>query len=196
MVDAALSGGASLIQYRNKMADADLRIRQARVLLKLCRQHGAALIINDHAALCLELDADGVHLGGDDGDAAAIRAQLGPERILGVSCYNRFELALTAQAQGADYVAFGACFDSATKPVAVHAPLELFRRAQSELQIPVVAIGGITLANAQLALDIGANAIAVIGELFFANDITQTARQFSNLFNHADYHDLTQPAVI
>lgn len=181
LVEASIKGGAAVIQYRNKTAGSSLRKEQAASLLGLCRRYAAPLIINDHLDLCLEIDADGVHLGGEDGDIAAARQALG-NKLLGISCYNRFELALAAKKQGADYVAFGSCFDSATKPAAGRAPLTLIAQAGRELDLPIVAIGGITLANAGLAIDAGADSIAVIGALFMADDVQQTAAQFSNLF--------------
>lgn len=181
LLEASLKGGAAIVQYRNKTACSSLRKEQAVRLLSLCRRYAVPLIINDHLDLCLEIDADGLHLGGDDGDIAAARQALG-DKLLGVSCYNRFELALTAKTHGADYLAFGSCFDSATKPAAVHAPLTLIAQAARELGLPVVAIGGITLANAALAIDAGADSIAVIGALFTAGDVQQAAAQFSNLF--------------
>lgn len=196
LVEASLQGGAAVVQYRNKLADAALRLEQAQALQPLCRQYAVPFIINDHLDLCLTLDADGVHLGGDDGNLAEARSLLGAEKILGASCYNRFELAQQAQAQGADYIAFGACFDSATKPAAVRAPLELLGHAHAELGLPVVAIGGITHDNAKLAIEAGADAIAVIGALYSAPDVKLAAQQFSNLFNHNLHHDLTQSAAV
>lgn len=186
LVEASLLGGASIVQYRNKKAGHVLRLKQARALLNLCRQHNVPLIINDDIKLCLAVAADGLHLGAKDiekhGDLAEARAQLGDDMILGVSCYNRFELAQQAKLQGANYVAFGACFASSTKPAAVNVPLELISRAHQELGLPVVAIGGITLDNAASVIRAGASSIAVINALFAADDIKQTAQQFSNLF--------------
>lgn len=185
LVETALLGGASVVQYRNKSASPQLRANQAAGLLTLCRGHGVPLIINDHLDLCMEIGADGLHVGSEDyaeSGIAQIRSRLGAGKLLGVSCYNRFELAEQAAAQGADYVAFGSCFDSGTKPTAVRASLDLFTSARASLLIPAVAIGGITLANAPLAIDAGAAAVAVIGALFSASDITGTARQFSQLF--------------
>ena len=181
LIEASLDGGAALVQYRNKNADAELRATQAGQLLALCRRHGVPLIIHDQTDLCLALGADGVHLGRDDGDIASVRAMLG-DKLLGVSCYASFEQAQSAQAQGADYVAFGSCFGSNTKPDAVRAPLTLFTRATRELTVPVVAIGGITADNARLALDAGADSIAVIDALFGAANVQQAATRFSTLF--------------
>lgn len=186
LVEAALLGGASVVQYRNKIASPQLRSNQATGLLALCRSHGVPLIINDHLDLCMAIDADGLHVGSEDYAADAlgeIRARLGNSKLLGVSCYNRFTLAEQAVERGVDYVAFGSCFDSGTKPAAVRASLDIFTRAHTVLPVPAVAIGGITLANAPQAIAAGAHAIAVIGALFSASDITGTARQFSNLFD-------------
>ena len=170
-VEAALQGGISILQYRNKTASHKLQTQQARALLPLCRQYNVPFIINDSVKLCLTLDADGVHLGADDGNLAEVRARIGSDKILGASCYNRFDLALFAQQAGTSYVAFGACFASSTKPNAPVASLNLFKRAKLELQIPTVAIGGITLQNAPQVLKAGANAIAVINAIFSADDV-------------------------
>ena len=181
LVQASLDGGAALVQYRTKNADTALRTEQASRLLTLCRSYGVPLIINDHLDLCLNIGADGVHLGGDDGDITQARQMLAG-KWLGVSCYDRFERAQAAQAQGADYVAFGSCFGSSTKPDAVQAPLALLTRAARELTVPVIAIGGVTVDNAQLAVTAGADSVAVIQALFCAADVQQAAVRFSTLF--------------
>ncbi|MBM3351232.1 MAG: thiamine phosphate synthase [Betaproteobacteria bacterium] len=191
-VEAALQGGVSILQYRNKQASHQLRTRQARAILPLCRDYQVPLIINDSIKLCLALDADGVHLGADDGNLQVARTRLGSNKILGVSCYNRFELAESAQEAGADYVAFGACFSSSTKPNAPVASLDLFKRAQAQLKIPSVAIGGITLENATQVINARASAIAVINAIFSADDITLTAQQFIKFFSH----DINQSNII
>ena len=181
-VRAALTGGARSVQYRNKTAAAKLRREQARTLLALCRQHAVPLIINDHLDLALEIGADGLHLGGEDGSIAAARAELGPSKLLGASCYNLLQTALVAQREGADYVAFGSFFASSVKPGAAHAPLALLREAKQQLSVPVVAIGGITLDNAPLLIAAGADSVAVISALFGAPDIEVAAQQFNTLF--------------
>ncbi len=155
-VEAALQGGINILQYRNKQANHKLQAQQARAILPLCRQYNVPLIINDSVKLCLALDADGVHLGADDGNLAEVRARIGANKILGASCYNRFDLALTAQSQGADYVAFGACFASNTKPNAPVADLSLFNRARAELTIQAI---------------------------FTTDDVKLSSQQFSQLFN-------------
>ena len=181
-VAAALRGGVRLVQYRDKTAAATRRAELARALTGLCRQHGARCIINDDVALAVAVDADGVHLGGTDGDLAAARALLGPARLLGASCYADFALARAAQAAGADYVAFGAVCASPTKPQAVRAPWDLLARARAELAVPVCAIGGITLADAPALIAAGADMLAVITDLFGAADITGRATAFQNCF--------------
>jgi thiamine-phosphate pyrophosphorylase len=179
--EAALKGGVSLLQYRNKTASYALKREQASELMWLCDDYDVPFIINDHVLLCVELDAHGVHMGGTDGDIVAARRLLGAHKLIGASCYNKLALAEQAKEQGADYIAFGACFDSGTKPAAVRAPLELFSQAKSH-GLPMVAIGGITAENAAEAINAGADSIAVINALWSAPDITEAAQNFSNLF--------------
>jgi len=177
----ALRGGASALQYRNKTAGAELRLKQGRALAALCRAAGAAFIVNDDLALALELAADGAHLGADDGDLVEARQRLGPNKLLGASCYNRMELAEAAAQAGADYLAFGSVFSSGTKPGAVRAPLAIFAEARRSFALPLVAIGGITLQNAAQAFAAGADAVAVISALFDAADIAECAAGFTRL---------------
>lgn len=181
-VEAALQGGISMLQYRNKLADHKLQTQQARAILPLCRQYQVPFIINDSVKLCLTLDADGVHIGAEDGNLTEIRARMGQDKILGASCYGRFDLALAAQQAGADYVAFGACFASSTKPNAPVANLSLFDQARTQLTIPAVAIGGITLTNAPQVIAAGADSLAVINAIFNATDVKSSTEQFTQLF--------------
>ena len=187
-VEAALQGGASVLQYRNKTANHQLQTQQARAILNLCRQYSVSLIINDSVKLCLTLDADGVHLGADDSILVEVRLRIATDKILGASCYNRFDLALQAQTQGASYVAFGACFASITKPNAPVADLNLFVQAKAKLDIPAVAIGGITLQNAPQLIKAGASAVAVINAVFnpqfTIDDIKSASQQFSTMFSN------------
>lgn len=182
-VRQALEHGVSILQYRNKLADATLAATQAQALRKLTREYGACLIINDDPDLAMAVQADGVHLGGEDGDLAIIRSRLPEGMLLGASCYNDLALAHTAVAAGADYVAFGAVFPSGTKPNARRASLELIRQARCELLVPIVAIGGITPRNAAEVIAAGADSIAVIAALFDAPDIGTRAKEFSRLFH-------------
>lgn len=179
----ALAGGARLVQYRNKTAGAALRREQAAALLAICRRRGVPLIVNDHLDLALEIDADGAHLGCEDGSIVAARKKLGASKLLGVSCYNLLQNALDAQRAGATYVAFGSFFASGVKPGAVHASPELLREAKQKLSVPVVAIGGVTQTNAPQLIAAGADSVAVISALFTAPDVKLAAQRFSNLFN-------------
>lgn len=181
-VQQALAGGARWLQYRNKLAGRGLQREQAAALRTLTRSYAVRLIVNDDPDLALAVDADGVHLGAGDQGIVAVRAKLGSGKVIGASCYNRPPLALEAVTQGADYVAFGAFFPSGVKPGAVKAEIDLLRQVRSELLVPVVAIGGITLDNAPQLLAAGADALAVISGVFAAPDIEQTAQNFSNLF--------------
>jgi thiamine-phosphate pyrophosphorylase len=182
-VETALQGGARVLQYRNKAADAALRLAQASALLPLCRHFGVPLIINDHLDLALLVGADGLHLGAEDGDLAAARLALGPDRLLGASCYNRLELAHAALHAGADHVAFGAAYPSATKPGARHASLHVYEAARIELNCPVVAIGGITPDNAAPLIAAGVNNLAVIGALFEVADVGGASLAFVGCFS-------------
>ncbi len=176
-----LQGGARVLQYRNKVADADLQMVHARALRDLTREFHCLFIINDNAALAQQVDADGVHLGGDDGSVAAARAMVGTDKLIGVSCYNRLPLAQQAVADGADYVAFGSFFASSVKPHAVVASLELLQQARREISLPIVTIGGITLENAPALFAAGADAVAVISAVFAVPDGETAARQFADL---------------
>ncbi len=182
-VAAALRGGARLLQYRDKQRPAAQQKEIAEALKTLCAPFDCHFIINDNLALAQAVDADGVHLGGSDGDLAAARRALGPDKILGASCYADLRLAVAAANAGADYVAFGAVYPSLTKPEAEHAPLDLFSRCRNVLAVPTCAIGGITLANAAATIAAGADQLAVISDLFEADDIEARARAYQQLFS-------------
>lgn len=175
LVSEAIDGGARLVQYRNKKARGTLRLTQALGLSAVCRKRGVPLIVNDDVELALEVEAEGVHLGREDGDLRNARVRIGKKRLLGVSCYDDLGLARRSADQGADYIAFGAAFASHVKPDAVQAPLELYVRAKRELDVPVVAIGGIDATNAKLLADAGVDAVAVISSLFEAEDVAAAA---------------------
>jgi len=176
----AAASECAALQYRNKSAGDAIRLEQARSLAALARSSGVPFIVNDDVRLAIAVGADGVHLGRDDGDIDAARAAL-RGKLLGVSCYDSIAAARRAVAAGADYVAFGSVFPSATKPGAVRAPLRLFEEAKA-FGIPLVAIGGITPQNALEALRAGADALAVISALFEAPDLAAKAREFGRLF--------------
>jgi thiamine-phosphate pyrophosphorylase len=172
----ALEGGVALLQYRRKTHN----VAEARAILRLAREFRTPMIVNDDVELALELGADGVHLGREDGDLAAARKSLG-RMLLGASCYNDPAMARAAVKAGADYIAFGSVFASPTKPSAVRAPLALFAEAKA-LGVPLAAIGGITLDNAPTVIAAGADLLAVITDLFHAPDIRQRARDYGKLF--------------
>ncbi|MDO8962112.1 MAG: thiamine phosphate synthase [Methylophilus sp.] len=181
-VRLTLEGGASMVQYRNKFADKNLQLQQSTALLALCRSYDVPLIINDHLDLCAQIDADGLHIGASDCDLHAARRLLGPDKIIGASCYNWVDLAVQAESAGASYVAFGACFTSETKPDAVHAPLSIFKVAKQKVSLPLVGIGGIHIDNAKLVIEAGADALAVITDIFFDDDIGQISHRYTQLF--------------
>ena len=182
-VEQALVGGACWIQYRDKSADAGRRLAQAQALNALCQRYTAPLIINDDVDLAFQIGAAGVHLGQHDLALATARARLGANAIIGVSCYDRLDLAVAAERAGADHVAFGAFFPSPTKPDEIRAPLELLREARAALNLPIVAIGGITADNAPLLLEAGADALAVVSAVFAQPDIQAAAGRFAALFH-------------
>ena len=182
MSEAALMGGVAVMQYREKTGDVALRHEQASELLVLCRQHGVPFVVNDDLRLADLIGADGAHLGRDDGSIREARIVLGPDKIIGVSCYQDLERARESQRLGADYVAFGSFFPSPTKPHASLADASVLSKAGREITVPIVAIGGITVDNAGALIDAGADAIAVISALFDAPDVEAAARQLNALF--------------
>ncbi|MDI6748970.1 MAG: thiamine phosphate synthase [Pseudomonadota bacterium] len=185
LVESALAGGVRWVQYRNKMAPPSLRRIEASALLKVCNAHGAKLIINDDVWLAVEIGAHGAHVGRDDlpgGSLETARNALGPNRILGVSCYDDLARAEVAVEAGADYIAFGSLFPSVSKPQATRASLEVIREAKRRFSVPVVGIGGITTQNARQVFEAGADMIAVLSDLFDAMDIRKQAEKFHQLF--------------
>ena len=181
-VRLALEGGVQVLQYRNKIADASLKLAQAQALHHLAREYAATFIVNDDAQLAAAVAADGVHLGASDGEIYSARALLGVNKLIGMSCYNRLEWAHNAVQAGADYVAFGAFFSSTVKPDAAVATLDLLRDARTKLSVPIVAIGGIDVVNGGLLVSAGADALAVISSVFNTADIRLAAQNLTQLF--------------
>jgi thiamine-phosphate pyrophosphorylase len=181
-VEAALAGGCQILQYRDKIHSMPECVARAHALRQLTQRFAAKLLINDDLALALLVNADGVHLGHEDGNLRAARAILGPRKILGASCYADFSAAQMAQAAGADYVAFGAAYPSPTKPHAPLAAVDLFFQAKNSLTAANCAIGGITLENAPPLISAGADLLAVITDLFNAPDISLRAAAYQRLF--------------
>jgi thiamine-phosphate pyrophosphorylase len=183
-VEAALQGGCKWIQYRDKSGDGEKRRQDARRLVALCNQYQASLIVNDDVQLALETNARGVHLGQDDGSVRAARQLLGEQAIIGVTCHDSLTLAQQAIDEGASYIAFGRFFPSHTKPHARPAKFTLISEAKAKFpHIPIVVIGGITLDNAHILLDAGADKLAICHDLFNATDINLQAQRFNQLKN-------------
>jgi thiamine-phosphate pyrophosphorylase len=181
---AAIQGGIHILQYRNKLASTATQHEEATKLLSLCQQHGVVFIINDDINLAAEVNADGVHLGQQDRTLLEARQQLGKTKIIGISCNNRFDNALAAQQQGADYIAIGRFFDSMTKPQAPQADIDLLQRVKNELELPVVAIGGITPDNGRSLIEAGADMLAVIHGIFGQADVRQATQRYAELFRN------------
>jgi len=178
-VSAALKGGISILQYRDKTSTD--KVYLAKQLLKLCQQYHVPLLINDDAVLASQIGADGVHIGKDDGDLTEARKILGSKAIIGQSCYDDINLALQAEKNGANYVAFGRFFPSSSKPLALPAHIETLQLAKIKIKVPIVAIGGILPENGGQLLDAGADLLAVIGGIF-AGDPESSVHKYTKLF--------------
>ena len=178
----ALEGGARMLQYRDLGRDGQRRHAEASALAALCRAHHVPLIIDHDIALAMEVGADGVHLGRDDDDPAAVREALGPQAIIGVSCYDSLSRAQAAARAGASYVSFGAFFPSSTKPLASLAPIDLLRQSAA-LGIARVAIGGITPDNGRPLVEAGADYLAAVASVLAATDVRAAARRFDDLYS-------------
>lgn len=183
MVDAALRGGAHIIQYRDKTSSPSERHTIAGQLRECCVKYNALFIINDDVELALASGAHGVHLGQSDAAINCARQLLGPEKVIGISCHNDLMLALQAQQHGADYIALGRFFPSHTKPHAPQADLATLIAVHKEIQIPIVAIGGVTPVNAPALIDAGADMIAAIAGVFDTDNIEVAAREYAQLFS-------------
>lgn len=189
-LDEAFQAGVRLLQYRRKRLSFDEQLAEASEFCDMAHRAGATFIVNDNLELAHAIGADGVHWGREDADLADLGAKIqaakakNPDFIVGISCYNDFARAEMANAKHADYLAFGAIFASNTKPDAVFANLDLIRRAKAAFPIPIVAIGGITRDNAADVVNAGADAIAVISDLFSvtAADIPARVASFQSLF--------------
>jgi len=182
-IEATLKSGARVVQFRDKNANESLRLQLGHSLFDLCRYYHALFIINDDVELAKELGAHGVHLGKQDASVASARDRLGSQAIIGVSCYNQISLARQAQAQGANYIAFGRFFSSRTKPNAVHADIGLLTQAKKQCDIPIVAIGGINQKNAKQLVNAGADSLAVVGGVFDQDDISMATSLIVDCFS-------------
>ncbi len=181
-VEQALRGGVSVLQYRPKEKPWDEAVAEGRQLQQLCVRHGVTFIVNDDVRLACELDADGVHLGQEDGSPADARRILGPDKLVGVSTHN-LEEALRAEADGADYLGFGAMYPTVSKAVTHMPGTSGLAAIRDRVRLPVVAIGGISPANACRVIDAGANAVAVMSSVLSAPKPTYAASELRLLFN-------------
>lgn len=181
-----LQAGISVLQYRDKTTYTSRRIERAVGLQTLCKKYNTIFIINDDIRLARQINADGVHIGEDDADYHESRKLLGPDAIVGVSCYDKMELALLAERRGADYVAFGSFYSTSTKETIYNAGLELLTEAGYQLVIPVVAIGGITPENGLVLLKAGADMLAVVSSLYSSNDPKRVVSKFNALFKQTE----------
>lgn len=187
--EQALKGGVSVIQYRSKAIESKAKTFsqqqiQASALVRLCHQYHALMLINDDVDLCQAAGADGVHLGQGDMKLAEARLRLGQQSVIGITCHNKDELVLSAQQQGADYVALGRFFPSATKPNASVASIDDLRRIRQLTHLPIVAIGGINADNGGQLIEAGADMLAVINYLFSNDQVQPRAQTLSQLFTH------------
>ena len=181
-VEAAVRGGATMVQLREKDTPQEEVIRLGRELLAVTRRYGAVLIINDHPAVAKAIGADGAHVGREDPPVHEARALLGPEAIIGASCYGDVTRAMAAEQEGADYVAFGTPFPSPTKTKRTDTPLGIFQEVKQHVRVPVFAIGGITIDNARQVIAAGADGIAVVSGVFAAGDVEAAAHALAQLF--------------
>jgi thiamine-phosphate pyrophosphorylase len=182
-LEAALSAGpVAAFQFRVKGIDNHEAARLAAPLQEICAAHDVAFIVNDSISLAKRLKADGVHLGQGDGDVIMARAELGRDVQIGVTCHNSRHLAMEAGEAGADYVAFGAFYPSATKEVQHIAELETLQLWSKVMEVPCVAIGGITPDNAKPIIEAGADFIAVSNAVWNHKDGAEAAvKEFAGL---------------
>lgn len=181
--ESILRSGATMLQYRNKTDKLSTKVVQATKLQQLCRDYSVPFIINDDIRLAQKINADGVHLGQDDKNCAVTRKILGPDYIIGISCYDEIRLALEAETSGANYIAFGAFFPTTSKSATSVATTALLRQAKQQLKLPIVAIGGITPENGKELIHAGADFLAVISGVYEAADPAMATRAYLKLFD-------------
>lgn len=185
VIRAAIAGGATIVQYREKEGTTRQLVEEARALRELTRQAGVPFIVNDRVDIALAVDADGVHVGQDDMPAPLARKLMGPGKIVGVSATNPEE-ALQAERDGADYIGAGPVFATPTKPdaappIGLEGLAEICRR----VSIPVIAIGGINEENAAAVIAAGADGVAVVSAIVAAPDVEAAARRLREVVEAA-----------
>lgn len=182
-LEKAILGGVTTIQLREKNLSNEEFISIAKEVKKVCQKYHIPLIINDNLEVALAINSDGIHIGQNDIPASIVRKQIGPDKILGVSVHNLKE-AFQAKIDGADYVGVGAIFSTETKNDATNVTLDSLKKICDNIDLPVVAIGGINLDNISKLKDINIAGIAVVSAIMKANDITAASGQLVRELNH------------
>ncbi|GFI41171.1 thiamine-phosphate synthase [Thomasclavelia cocleata] len=182
-LEKAILGGVTTIQLREKNLSNEEFISIAKDVKKVCQKYHIPLIINDNLEVALAINSDGIHIGQNDIPASIVRKQIGPDKILGVSVHNLKE-AFQAKIDGADYVGVGAIFSTETKNDATNVTLDSLKKICDNIDLPVVAIGGINLDNISKLKDINIAGIAVVSAIMKANDITAASGQLVRELNH------------
>ena len=175
-VEKTLEGGTTFVQLREKELDEEKFLEEAKEIKELCRRYQVPFVINDNVDIALAMDADGVHVGQSDMEAGDVRAKLGKDKIVGVSAQT-VEQALLAQERGADYLGVGAVFPTSSKDDAVEVDHETVKAICEAVDIPVIAIGGISKDNVQELAGCGLCGIAVISAIFAKPDIKKAAEE-------------------
>lgn len=175
-VESAIEGGATFIQLREKKLDEADFLSEAKEIQKLCREYKVPFVINDNVEIAAQIDADGVHVGQSDMEAGDVRKRLGPDKIIGVSAQT-VEQALKAQEHGADYLGVGAVFPTGSKADATEVSHQTLKEICEAVDIPVIAIGGITKENVSELKGSGICGIAVISAIFAQKDIRKAAAE-------------------
>jgi thiamine-phosphate pyrophosphorylase len=181
-IKTVVSHGAKIVQYRAKSTPNSAQLRQAKQLSEYCHDAGALFLINDNLDLAIASNADGVHLGQNDTAITVARQTLGPQAIIGITCHQSIELALLAEHNSANYVAFGRFYPSRTKPSATKAEISVLIEARKKLTVPIVAIGGITPDNGKPLISAGADMLAAIQSVFGSPTPDKVCETFQTLF--------------
>ena len=182
-VEAAIHGGASFVQVREKELDYEEFLAEAKKIVAICRSYGVPCVINDNVDVAIASGADGVHVGQEDLEAGLARERLGPGKIIGVSAHNAEE-ARRAEAAGADYIGCGAAFGTSTRETAPRIGPEGLAAVTQAVTIPVVAIGGISRENIGKLRGLGLAGVAVVSAIFAQPDIESAARELLGLAEH------------
>jgi len=189
-VEAALRGGADVLQIREKETPTKEILHIGKKILEITRRYGVPLIINDDPFLVKEIEADGVHLGKEDIPLKEARKILGEDAIIGVSAYGDLDLAKKLEEEGANYIAFGNFFKSPTKPEEEIVPFEILKEAKKILKVPVVAIGGINESNLPLLLEYSPDAVAVVSAVFGKDNAEEAAKKLKNILEKGNKEKL------